>query len=346
MDYAVVYTAGGALSFYQNGSLQVASSVTAASGDKLNIHVNSGVVSVSVNGTTVHTFTKATTGAPLYADIALNTVGAAFNNIVMSDDAIAASANYAVDTELTLENVSVAANTLTVTYNSTLSALSTPPTDAFEVMVDGGGRPVTGTAINGNQLVLTFGGSAVTNTNQVEFSYTATGSNKVKDLYGGLADNLENVVAGNGNLNVLTGGVSNDFIVGTSGADVITGNAGNDLLLGKGGADTFDFNNVVGGNGTDTILEFNTAEGDKIDLSDVLVGYKTGDNLSDYIRVETYSDSDDRVVLKIDTDGVGDANSDPFNPNLTIILGNVTASDVNLATYLNDLNTGGSMILL
>ncbi len=118
------------------------------------------------------------------------------------------------------------------------------------------------------------------------------------------------------------------------------------MLLGKGGADTFDFNNLVGGNGTDTILEFNTAEGDKIDLSDVLVGYKTGDDLSDYIRVETYSDSDDRVVLKIDTDGVGDANSDPFNPNLTIILDNVTASDVNLATYLNDLNTGGSMILL
>ena len=346
MDYAVVYTAGGALSFYQNGSLQISSSVTAASGDTLNIHVNSGVVSVSVNGTSVHTFTKAATGAPLYADIALNTVGAAFNNIVMSDDAVAASDNYAVNTELTVENASVAANTVTITYSSTLSALSVPPTNAFEVMVDGAGRVVTGTAVNGNQLVLTFGGDAVIDTNQVEFSYTATGSSKVQDLFGGLADNLENVVVANGNLNVLRGGASNDLIVGTSGANALIGNAGDDLLLGNSGADIFEFNNLVGGVGTDTILDFNLAEGDSIYLSDVLVGYTAGDDLSDYIRVDTYSDTDDRIVLKIDTDGVGDVNNDPFNPNLTIILDNVTAADVNLSTYVDDLNTGGGLVVM
>ena len=262
-------------------------------------------------------------------------------------DAIAVSDNYVVDTELSPADITVSGNTITVTYNQVLSAFFVPSESSFEVMVDGAGRQVTGTAINGNDLEITFGGDVVTDTNQVEFGYTATGTNQVQDLYGGKAENLENVVIGNGNLTTLEGGNGADLIVGTSGDDVIAGNQGSDFLFGQAGADTFDFSNLPDGNGTDTILDFETgAGGDVIDIADVLVGYEAGvSDLADYVRAETYSDADDRVVLKISTQGVGNVNSDPFSPDLTIVLDNVFANGLDLNTFVDDLNTNGNIEL-
>ncbi len=345
MDYAVVYS-DGALSFYQAGTLQLSVSASAEAGDDLRLHVNNGVISVSVNGTTVHTFIQSANGAPLYADIALNSTGAAFHDVMMNDDAVGVSGNYEVDTALSLTDVSVDGNTIAVTYDATLSAISVPSTSSFEVTVAGGGRQVTETAISGDQLLITFGGDAVTDTDQVEFSYTATGSNKIQDLFGGLAENIENAVVGNDNLNNLEGGVYDDTIVGTDGDDVISGGAGNDYLLGGDGQDTFVFDNLP--TGTDTIGDFEMGEnGDVLGLSDVLIGYDPdSSDITDFIRAESFSDADDRLALQVDVNGSDDSNGDAFNPTFTVVFDNISISDLDLNTFLaeyvaNNTDLGG-----
>lgn len=77
----------------------------------------------------------------------------------------------------------------------------------------------------------------------------------------------------------LNGAGGNDFIVGTNGGDIIIGGdgddtldgrAGPDTLTGGDGADTFVFrswNSSAQGHGIDTIADFNSAEGDKVNLS-------------------------------------------------------------------------------
>ena len=347
MDYAVSYGANGKLSFYQNGTLQLSADVSAVEGDELKLAVNDGVVSVLLNDALVHSFTQNSNGAPLHADVALYSTGAAFDNIVMSDDAVAASANYDVDTESLLSSVAASGNTVTVAYSADLSALYTPSASSFEVAVDGAGRQVTAVNIFNGQLQVTFSGDALADDEQLEFSYTATGSNQLQDLAGGLMDNIGNAVVGNGNLTTLTGTRGADTIVGSAGDDVITGNQGNDVLFGMAGADTFDYNRLTNGNGTDTIMDFETgAGGDVIDLSDLLVGYESGtSDLADFIIVDTVSETDDTLALRIDTDGVSDVNSDPFSPNLTIVLDNISAADVNLSTFVDDLNTNGNIVL-
>src|SRR6185295_382587 len=66
-----------------------------------------------------------------------------------------------------------------------------------------------------------------------------------------------------------TNNPNQQIITGTQNADLITGGASNDLLTGHGGADTFDYNNIadVG----DTISDFSTAQGDKLDVHDLML---------------------------------------------------------------------------
>jgi serralysin len=71
----------------------------------------------------------------------------------------------------------------------------------------------------------------------------------------------------------LRGDDGDDFIDGGAGNDTIEGNAGADRMLGGAGADRFIFNAlsdaapVSAGGSLDTILDFNQAEGDLIDIS-------------------------------------------------------------------------------
>ncbi|WP_291297723.1 Ig-like domain-containing protein [Elioraea sp.] len=60
------------------------------------------------------------------------------------------------------------------------------------------------------------------------------------------------------------GGAGDDVITGALGNDLIVGGDGNDILAGGGGADRFRFDNA---DGSDTIIDFFAAEGDKVQLS-------------------------------------------------------------------------------
>ena len=75
---------------------------------------------------------------------------------------------------------------------------------------------------------------------------------------------------------ILNGSAQADHLSGLGGNDVLIGGDGDDLLTGGTGADTFRFNSGDEGTSsapaTDTIEDFSTADGDVLDLSDMLVG--------------------------------------------------------------------------
>ena len=91
--------------------------------------------------------------------------------------------------------------------------------------------------------------------------------------------------------------------MGTDGDDVITGLQGADTIRGNGGADRFVYTSIV--DAGDTIIDFNRAEGDKVDLKGALasVGYTGTSPITDgYLKfVARGSDT----MLQIDPDGSG-----------------------------------------
>lgn len=86
---------------------------------------------------------------------------------------------------------------------------------------------------------------------------------------------IENAIGGSGNDivigneadNALTGHRGSDRLIGGGGDDVLSGGAGKDRLQGDDGADLFVFGSVRGRIGSDVIVDFDLAEGDKIDVS-------------------------------------------------------------------------------
>jgi Ca2+-binding RTX toxin-like protein len=79
-------------------------------------------------------------------------------------------------------------------------------------------------------------------------------------LYGNLGD--DTLHGGNGG-DVLRGGQGNDSIVGGPGNDFISGDRGNDTESGGAGADIFHTSQDAG---VDKVLDFNLAEGDRVQL--------------------------------------------------------------------------------
>ncbi len=101
----------------------------------------------------------------------------------------------------------------------------------------------------------------------------------------------------------ITGTKNRDSLVGTAGDDVITGLQGADSIRGNGGADRFVYRSIV--DAGDTIIDFNRAEGDKVDLKGALasVGYTGTSPITDgYLKfVARGSDT----MLQLDPDGSG-----------------------------------------
>jgi Ca2+-binding RTX toxin-like protein len=77
-------------------------------------------------------------------------------------------------------------------------------------------------------------------------------------------------LVGNELANTIKGSLGNDALTGGSGSDVLIGEAGSDMLTGGTGADTFRFAAVADSTTIigvrDTVLDFSSAAGDKIDL--------------------------------------------------------------------------------
>jgi serralysin len=70
-------------------------------------------------------------------------------------------------------------------------------------------------------------------------------------------------IAGGAGSDTLLGGQGNDVVQGGAGNDFISGDRGDDTLSGGAGADIF---HAVADGGTDRVLDFSVAEGDRVQV--------------------------------------------------------------------------------
>jgi Ca2+-binding RTX toxin-like protein len=93
---------------------------------------------------------------------------------------------------------------------------------------------------------------------------------------------LNNILTGNSAANILIGNAGTDKLTGGGGADQLTGGPGGDILTGGANADRFIFLNItdsgVSSTGRDTITDFKSMKGDKIDLSAIDANTSTAGN--------------------------------------------------------------------
>jgi Ca2+-binding RTX toxin-like protein len=129
--------------------------------------------------------------------------------------------------------------------------------------------------------------------NDVLFGYrgndTLNGGPGNDTLVGGLGSDNLNGDSGN---DTLDGGKGSDNLDGGTGDDFLSGDRGNDVLTGGAGADDFFFSfSSDGSYGTDTITDFNSAEGDKIVLdSETFTLFALGDlSPDDFAIVENFN---------------------------------------------------------
>uniref|UniRef100_UPI00047F1FAF beta strand repeat-containing protein n=1 Tax=Rheinheimera baltica TaxID=67576 RepID=UPI00047F1FAF len=169
---------------------------------------------------------------------------------------------------------------LTVTATTTDGASTTSVSDTLTVDVS----QTTNTVLSGDNTAQTM---------------TGTDNGDLIMAYGG--NDIVNAGAGN---DVVYGGLGNDTINGGSGNDVLFGGAGNDILTGGTGADVFAWQLGDQSSGTaavDVIKDFNTAQGDVIDLRDLLQG-ENSDNITDYL---SFSMSGGNTTINIKHTGSG-----------------------------------------
>lgn len=108
---------------------------------------------------------------------------------------------------------------------------------------------------------------------------------------------------GNGAANVITGNANANTLSGLGGNDILDGGIGADTLTGGAGADVFTFTATDGA--SDTVTDFNSLHGDRIDIADLLTGFDPlADDITDFVRIDTVGTGS---VLFVDADGGGDS---------------------------------------
>jgi Ca2+-binding RTX toxin-like protein len=113
---------------------------------------------------------------------------------------------------------------------------------------------------------------------------------------------------------VLYGNGGSDMLWGEGGDDDLYGGMGADVLFGDWGADDFFFTST---DAIDEIVDFTTSQGDRLDVSNILVGFGGGDDIDDFVLFTETGDGD--TIMSVDVNGtVGGANF----VDVAILLGN------------------------
>jgi len=138
---------------------------------------------------------------------------------------------------------------------------------------------------------------------------TDTINSTVDWTLGANIENLElsgNAITGKGNAlaNYILGNDHANNLFGMDGNDTLNGGLGADTLTGGKGADVFAFSHT---DAADTITDFSLADGDKIDLRDVLAGHDdVATHLADLVHVTTGgTGSAVFTTISVDVDGMG-----------------------------------------
>ncbi|MGV8865001.1 MAG: beta strand repeat-containing protein, partial [Pseudomonas sp.] len=141
------------------------------------------------------------------------------------------------------------------------------------------------------------------------------------------ADGNDTLIGNSGD-DILFGQGGNDNLSGGLGNDILIGGKGNDILTGGAGADTFvwlkgDTNTTATtgtGLGTDVIKDFSTAQGDKLDLRDLLQG-ETDATLTNFLKATVVGAN---TTLDISTTGQLNATGGAANADVHITVEGVT----------------------
>ncbi|PCJ99994.1 MAG: hypothetical protein COA45_04050 [Zetaproteobacteria bacterium] len=149
-------------------------------------------------------------------------------------------------------------------------------------------------------------GSTIDLLNNLTFTGTASGETinglNANDILFGL-DGADTLNGNNGN-DVLYGGGGSDYLYGNAGDDVLYGGAGVDMVYGQAGADTFAFESSSAFTASDNIQDFKLSENDKLDISDLLIGYDAlTDLITDFVQI---TDDGTHSTLAVDADGGAD----------------------------------------
>ncbi|WP_281368212.1 VCBS domain-containing protein [Simiduia aestuariiviva] len=162
-------------------------------------------------------------------------------------------------------------------------------------------------------------------------------------LYGGSGNDLLVGEAGDDLLNggtgddILYGGEDQDTLIGGEGNDTLFGGRGDDTLTGGNGSDTFAW--VNGNIGTDVVTDFNQADGDILNLADLLIGEESG-NIEDYLQ---FNFNNGNTYISIDTDAGA-----TFDVSQIIVLQGVDITAGNTLTtqqIVDSLLSGGNLTI-
>lgn len=150
--------------------------------------------------------------------------------------------------------------------------------------------------------------------NQHDTLYGDAGNDIIKGyagndtLYGG---DGKDYLFGSGGHDALYGGSGNDTLRGGSGNDTLNGGGGRDKLFGQGGADEFLFIADTAFQDRVFIRDFNTTEGDTINIQDLLSGFDPEQDIIDnfigftqtstdsYLWVNSDGNSEFKIVARI-----------------------------------------------
>ncbi|MFJ2485082.1 LapA family giant adhesin [Pseudomonas sp. NPDC087639] len=154
-------------------------------------------------------------------------------------------------------------------------------------------------------------------------AFDVSGAHDGNDTLLGGAGN--DILFGSGGNDLLDGGKGNDILLGGTGNDTLIGGQGNDILIGGSGGDTFVWKS--GDTGTDVIKDFKAAEGDRIDLRDLLQG-ETGSTIDNFLKITTV---DGVSSLQVSSGGkFNSADAAAATPDVTIKLEGNNWSSANI----------------
>lgn len=172
----------------------------------------------------------------------------------------------------------------------------------------------------------TSGGDAITGTSSNDTIIAKDGNDT---LSGG--SGADNIHGGSGS-DIIRGGDGSDLLHGGIGDDILYGDAGADTIFGGLGADTFRFEAATAYSAIDIVKDFNVAEGDVIDLTDVLDGIydPMSDVLADFVQ---FSQNGNDTAISIDRDGEGTT----YGWTQIAVLHSVVHTDVDALVLSNNL---------
>ncbi|AKJ97844.1 large adhesive protein [Pseudomonas chlororaphis] len=157
-------------------------------------------------------------------------------------------------------------------------------------------------------------------------AFDVSGAHDGNDTLLGGAGN--DIIFGQGGNDLLDGGKGNDILLGGTGNDTLIGGQGNDTLIGGLGGDTFVWKS--GDTGTDVIKDFKAAEGDRIDLRDLLQG-ESGSTIDHFLKISTV---DGVSSLQVSSSGQFNTGNAAATPDVTIKLEGNNWSSVNLNSLI------------